>query len=147
MCAVIWVSMKPGATALMLMPRACNDGGCSGYSAAATTTVTITIPPPAAPATLNAPATAEQTIPFTVSWSSVSGAASYRLERNRNNLGWTEAYDGTAISTSQTLGMAGSYQYRAQACNVNTVCGAYSPIKVVTVEASTDLAPTAAEGE
>ena len=127
--------------------RACNDGGCSAYSAAATTTVTITIPPPAAPSTLNAPATAEQSIPFTVSWSSVSGAASYRLERNRNNVGWGEAYDGTATSASESLGMAGSYQYRAQACNVNAVCGAYSPIKVVTVEASTDSVPTAAEGE
>lgn len=126
--------------------RACNTGGCSGYSATATTTVTVTAPPPAAPATLTAPATAEPTLPFTVSWSSVSGATSYRLERNRNNLGWTSAYSGTATSASQTLSMGGSYQYRAQACNANG-CSFYSPTKTVSVPESTDLAPADSAGE
>lgn len=109
---------------------ACNASGCSGYSGVARTTVTIV--PPAAPATLTAPANAEATVPFTVSWSSVPGATSYRLERNRNNTGWAQAYSGTATSTSQNLGMPATYQYRAQACNTSG-CGGYSPIRTVTV--------------
>lgn len=111
--------------------RAKNEGGYSGYSTIVTTDVTVTLPPPPAPATLTAPATAETMIPFTVSWSSVSGAT-YRLQRNRNNLGWSTTYEGGEPSASQNLGMPGSYQYRAQACN-SSGCGADSPTTTVVV--------------
>ncbi len=113
--------------------RACNAGGCSGYSAVVTTTVTRPTPqPPPPPEGLYAPSAVEKSAPFTVSWYSVTGATSYELQRNREGVGWNTVYSGAATSASQTLSLTGSYQYQVRACNVNG-CGAYSPTRTVVV--------------
>lgn len=109
--------------------RACNAAGCAGYSAIDSTTVSSPLPAP----TLTAPATVTGGEPFTVSWTSVATATSYLLQQNRNGTGWTTVYNGAGTSTSRTVNIAGSYQYRVQACNSNG-CSPYSAIKTVQVE-------------
>lgn len=126
--------------------RACNAGGCSGYSTPVTTTVTLPAPqPPGAPATLTVPSSASTGSTFTVSWSAVVGATSYELYRNRSQQGWTSEYVGGATSKTQNLNFAAVYQYRARACNANG-CGAYSPVGAIEVENGTNavspVAPT-----
>lgn len=125
--------------------RACNAGGCSAYSTVATTTVTSPPQPPAAPAVLSAPATAEKSTPFTVSWTSVAGATGYELERNRDGGAWNTTYTGATASTSQTLTLNGVYEYRARACNA-VGCGAYSPTRTVVVGGN-NLVPSDPGGE
>lgn len=131
---LIWGTSAKGTGTYDYRVRACNTAGCAAYSAIDTTTVTS---PLAAPA-LTAPTTAQAYEPFTVSWTAVSTANRYILERNRNGSGWVDAYDGPNISVSQTHSITGNYDYRVQACNANG-CSPYSLTKRVVVEGGTDL--------
>lgn len=129
-----WAASAKGTGTYDYRVRACNGAGCAAYSAIATTTVSS---PLAAP-TLAAPTTAQTYEPFTVSWTSVPTATSYVLQQNRNSTGWGDVYTGAGTSTSRTVNIAGSYQYRVQACNGNG-CSPYSAIKTVQVQGDTSL--------
>lgn len=110
--------------------RACNAAGCGGYSATATTQVTL--PPSSAPS-LTAPANSN-TGSYTVSWTAVGGAASYRLEESINNAAWNAVYSGGATSASLTGRSPATYGYRVVACNAGG-CGPYSATASTTVTA------------
>jgi len=101
--------------------RACNVLTCGGVSNSATTQVLL---PPAAPSTPSAPSN-NTTGSYSVSWGSVSTAASYRLEESANGGSWGEIYNGSGTSTSVSGRVTGSYAYRARACN-SSGCSSYS---------------------
>jgi hypothetical protein len=124
--------------------RACNTGGCGPYSAIATTVVNRTSPAPPAPTNLTAPGQVDIFTAFNVSWSASSGATGYRLERNKDNTGWSLAYEGSARIVSESL-RQGTYVYRVQACN-DGGCGLYSSGATVVVKPYA-LAADEANGE
>lgn len=102
--------------------RGCNVAGCGPYSVVGTTVVTL---PPAASPTVSVPSISD-TGNFTVSWSTVSTATSYRLDESNNAGGsWIEIYNGGAISQAVGGKGNGTYSYRARGCNVGG-CGPYS---------------------
>lgn len=117
--------------------RACNVDGCSGYSAIDTTVVTH--PPGNAPAVTTP--TADNNGAFSVGWSSVSTATSYRLEQRKNGGSWSQIYSGTGRSKAVSGLGNGSYAYRARACNTGG-CGAYSAIKTTVVTFPPNSAPS-----
>jgi len=118
--------------------QACNSSGCSAWSVAGT--VTVSIPPiPASAPVLSAPSVS-YTGGYTVSWGGVSGATSYTLQEQVNGGGWSTAQANGSTSWSTGSRGAGSYGYRAQACNV-TGCGPWSGTGTVVV-----TAPTSAPG-
>ncbi|MDQ3287144.1 MAG: DUF6531 domain-containing protein [Pseudomonadota bacterium] len=102
--------------------RACNAGGCSAYSAIRTTVVTHV--PDSAP-TLTAPISSDTYTSYTVSWTTVSGATAYELQKAFNDGIWETAYYGSANSASQSQAYDGKYSYRVVACNVSG-CGPFS---------------------
>src|SRR3546814_16622400 len=63
--------------------KACNGGGCSAYSAIASTAVTF---PPTGLPTLTVPA-ADNNGAFTVSWTSISLAGRYELQQRKDEIG------------------------------------------------------------
>lgn len=120
--------------------RACNIGGCSADSATANVTVALALGTP----TLGGATYSDSNAPFTISWSTVSGATTYELQQNRNNLGWTTVYTGPLQARTVQLGPA-TYTYRVRACAASG-CGAYSTTHTVYVARSTNLvAPPPAE--
>ena len=62
-------------------------------------------------------------------------ATRYELEQNRNNLGWSSTYSGTALSQTLQRGLAATYAYRVRACS-EAGCSAYSATHTVAVTAS-----------
>lgn len=112
--------------------RACNAGGCSSYSATGSTIVAAI--PSSAP-TLWVPGMVNSFLEpsYTVSWSSVSGATSYRLQERHNGGNWsTSSLSQTSITVPTGPG-GGSRDYRVQACNT-VGCGPYSAIQTVVIE-------------
>ena len=118
--------------------RACNASGCAGWSV--TATVQVISAPSTAP-TVSAPS---QSIngAYTVSWTAVSTAATYRLEESVGGGTWTLLHDGPAITKALTGRVAGSYSYRVTACNA-AGCGPLSAAVPVQVIYAPTAAPTA----
>lgn len=81
--------------------------------------------------TLTVSTTAVQTQSISLSWSSVSGATSYQLQRNTGS-SWETIYTGPNTSYEDTAGNWGSVQYQVCAL-VDTIQGAYSDSKTVTI--------------
>ena len=109
--------------------QACNAIGCGPWSA--TRTVTVTIPSPPQTPSLSVPATSG-TGSYTVSWSGVSGAASYSLRRRFNGGAWSVVQSSAATSWNAHGQGTGSYGYEVQACNVGG-CSAWSAQRTATV--------------
>lgn len=102
------------------------------YSAERSVVVTAPPPPTLAPS-LNAPASSSDGT-FTVAWSTVSGASHYELQQQMNGGGWGGiGLAGAATSWTSDRWGAGSYVYRARACNASG-CGPYSNTATVVVE-------------
>ncbi|MEP6906590.1 MAG: wall-associated protein [Pseudoxanthomonas sp.] len=119
---------KPSAT-YSYQVRACNPAGCTGFSAAKAVQV-ITIPGTAP--VLSAPAT-NGNGSFTVTWSTIATATSYRLEESFNAGVWAEIHNAAATSKAVAgRTTSGVYGYRVRACNA-AGCGAYSSLVNVTV--------------
>ncbi len=109
--------------------QACN-GPCSALSAPVTVTVATEVPG-AFSATPN-PATVNTA--FTVKWSSVTGAATYRLEEKSAAGSWSEIQNQSG--TSRLIGgkPLGAWAYRVRACRHATdtaYCGLYADLVVV----------------
>ncbi|AWV08083.1 wall associated protein [Lysobacter maris] len=117
--------------------RACNVGGCSAYSAIDTTVVLL---PPAGTPTVTAPSS-DNNGAFTVSWTSVSTAADYRLEQRKDSGSWSQIYSGTATSKAVSGLANGTYDYRVRACNSGG-CGSYSSTDSTVVLLPPASAPT-----
>ncbi|MDH5832405.1 RHS repeat protein [Luteimonas sp. M1R5S59] len=105
--------------------RACNDAGCSAYSAIATIVVVTGVP------TLTAPASSTSGS-YTVSWTAVTAAARYELEQRKDGGSWSKVHDAAAISKALSGLANGTYEYRVRACAA-TVCAGYSAIKATVV--------------
>src|SRR5690606_4600527 len=92
--------------------RACNAGGCGGYSEVKA--VQVTLPPSDAP-TVSAP-TSSTSGSYTVSWSAVAAATGYRLEERQQGTGWIEIHDAAATSKGVSGKTNATWDYRARGC-------------------------------
>jgi predicted phage tail protein len=108
--------------------RACNVAGCSAYS----TTDSITVlTPPTAVATITTPAD-NYTGAYTVTWTAVTKATSYTLQRSTNGGVWATVATGAARTFNVTSQATGSYGYRVQGCN-SAGCAGWSATKTTVV--------------
>ncbi|WP_210412700.1 wall-associated protein [Luteimonas granuli] len=117
--------------------RACNDAGCSTWSA--TAVVSVTRPPTSTP-TLTAPAT-NTTGSYLVTWTAVTHATGYQLQERPGAGSWTTIHDaaGTSVAISGKVG-GESWSYQVRACNI-AGCGAWSPVATVAVTMSAPTVP------
>lgn len=92
---------------------------------------TITAAKPVAPGTPSGP-DADDDGGFTISWSAVSNATSYRLEQRKDTGSFTQVYSGSGTTDPQSGLGTGVYDYRVQACNA-LGCGGFSGIREVDV--------------
>lgn len=117
--------------------QACNPAGCGPYSA----TVTVqSVHAPAAAPSLSLPAVGAEGN-FTISWTGVSGATSYTVERSINGGGWASVYSGAGGSLGYSAQAAGSYAFRVAACNT-AGCGPQSAVGTVQAVYAPAAAPT-----
>jgi YD repeat-containing protein len=112
--------------------RACNVGGCSAFSAIASTVVTH--PPSSAPP-LYASTSFSTDGSYSIYWTSVATATRYELEAWAHAFGggWSKVYDGPNLNVGFAGQPDGNYDYRVRACNVGG-CGPYSGTVSVYVE-------------
>ncbi|BFI94616.1 MAG: hypothetical protein RSP_01260 [Rhodanobacter sp.] len=108
--------------------QACNASGCSGWTGSGA--VTVTIPPASAPS-LSVPSS-NATGSYTVSWTGISGAASYTLQEQFNGGSWSTIQANSSISWGASGKGSGTYSYRVQACNAGG-CGPWSSAGSVSV--------------
>lgn len=101
--------------------RACLGSYCGGWSA--TGTAVVQFAPSDAPS-ISVPGTG-LVGNYTISWGTVTGAASYSLEESANGGSWSVSYSGSAQSNAYSGKAAGSYAYRVRGCNP-AGCGPYS---------------------
>lgn len=117
--------------------QACNAGGCSVFTTSAT--VLVTIIPAGAPA-LSVPSSSS-TGSYTVSWTSVSNAASYDLQQSFNGGTWSTVKRGAVTSVAITGMGSGNYSYRVFACASGY--GPSSAIKSIAVTVALPGTPSA----
>ena len=120
--------------------RACNAGGCSGWTATKSVTVTL---PPVTPSAITGPST-DADGSFTVSWGSSSSATSYQLQRRVDSGGWASIQNASGTSRSESSIADGVWQYRVRACSA-AGCSGWTGVKTVTV-ARTPGVPGAISG-
>lgn len=79
---------------------------------------------PTPPASITVPTSSIPTgSPIAVSWSAVSGAESYRLQRSVDGGAWETVYTGTQTSFSDTAGVWSSVKYQVATVKVGIVSG------------------------
>lgn len=117
--------------------QSCNSGGCSTWSATATTTV---LHPPANPPTLTVPGNST-TGGFTVSWISVATAITYTLQERLNGGAWSTVQSNGSTSWSVAGHGNGTYDYQVEACNASG-CSPWSAIAPITVLLPPGAAPS-----
>jgi hypothetical protein len=107
--------------------RACSGAGCSGYSG----TKTVTVSAPATPGTPSGPSF-DYDGSYTISWSSVTGAASYTLQERIDAGSWTTIQEAAATSKGITAPAEGHRDYQVRACS-GAGCSGYSGIATVAI--------------
>lgn len=107
---------------------ACNEGGCSPYSS--TVSLSVMLPPTNAPA-LSVPSTSFSGT-YSINWSSVAMATTYRLEESADGGAWSLIHNEGAANRSISNKLSGTYSYRVQACN-SSGCGGWSAIGSISV--------------
>ena len=124
-------SLSPGTYSYRI--RACGSssaGSCSAWSSTYHQVV-VPVPIPATPSGISGPSTA--TGSFVLSWSSVSGATTYRLQELVPGGSWAIIQNSSTASRTINPPADGTYQYRVSACN-SSGCSSYSsPAKTVQV--------------
>jgi YD repeat-containing protein len=90
---------------------------------------------PSTAPTLTAPATSS-TGSYTVSWTTVSGALTYNLQKEMNGGAWASVQNTGSTSWSAASQPTGTYGYRVQACDA-TGCGPWSATGSTTVSIPT----------
>jgi len=95
--------------------RATNSAGSSQYSTVATATTLLA--PPSTPTGLVATAVSKSQINLT--WSSTSGAASYKIERSTDGASWVQVASGVSSTSYSSTGLQRSttYYFRIRATN------------------------------
>jgi len=122
--ATSWAAVGRGTATYGYRVRACNAGGCAGFSG--TTNTAVTLPPSTAP-TISTPGT-NSTGQFSISWSAVGGATTYNLIESINGGGWTAIQSGGSTSwTSGSGSPTATYDFEVQACNI-AGCGPWSAL-------------------
>jgi YD repeat-containing protein len=115
---------------------ACNATGCGPLSNSGS--VQVFYAPASAPVVTSP--SANNNGAYGVSWTSISGATSYRLEEALNGGAWSEIANTGTTSVSLTGRSTGTYSYRARACNA-AGCGPYSGVSVTQVTFPPSSAP------
>lgn len=95
----------------------------SGFTSAYVSSTIVTVLPYTID-TLTVPSQIMQGQSVPISWSAVSLATNYILERNADSGGWTQIYSGSGTSYTDTPGDWTTVQYRVKA-GANDVYGAY----------------------
>ena len=116
--------------------RACNDVGCSAYSAVRTTVI---LHPPGVPI-LTVPSISS-TGSFIATWGAASTATRYDLVQRASGGAWTVAYSGSGRSKAIGGLAEGAYEFKVRACN-SSGCGSYSSGSTVQVVFPPTAAPT-----
>ena len=78
---------------------------------------------------------------FSVSWTSVPQATSYKLQEQVNGGAWGQVASGTSLSWSTSGRATGSYSYQVQAC-YSGGCGPFSAVSTTVVLNPPASAPT-----
>jgi len=112
----------------------CGGPGCNpqlihGDTVVKATAVTLTAP--ARAPTLSLPTT-DSDGSYTVSWNSVSGAATYQLQQKVGTGSWSTVQSTSARSKSYSGQSANTYRYRVRSCNPNG-CSAFSSEKQIAI--------------
>ncbi len=115
--------------------RACNDAGCSAYTAVKTVEV-IYLPLPGVPGDISGPSSvpsADDSATFTLTWGEASGTVDeYELERRIFHEDWQPISPTTPLSRTEFNLPYGLYRYRVRACN-GSGCSDYTGTKSVNV--------------
>ena len=98
--------------------RACNTGGCSGWSAATTAITPPSIP--TVPAGLSANLSG---LTINTGWNASTNATSYRIRQSVNGSWQGEINKGTARTHAFTVTPGSSYQYQVRACGTSGCSG------------------------
>ncbi len=109
---------------------------CRGAGGSDSATATVTVKPSAP--TLTVPST-DSDRRYTVSWTSVSGATSYKLDEKSGSGSFTNIYSGSGTSRNITGKADGTYSYRVRACS--STCGDWSSTATVSVEGNLTASP------
>ncbi len=124
-----------GGTQYNYRVRACNQGGCSGYSNAATALTSLSAP-------ANLTATVVSSSQIDLSWSASTGAANYIIERQIGTGSFVQIATVTATLYSDLgLNTSTQYSYQVKACNT-AGCSPFSAPVLSTPTPSTPSAPT-----
>jgi hypothetical protein len=99
-----------------------DGGGCAPTNTAVTETVVF--PPTTAP-TLNVNRPNINSDTLVATWSAVSGATYYTLDRSSNGTTYTEIFQENGVTTVNDAPGSGTFYYEVQACNAGG-CGPWS---------------------
>lgn len=123
------ITLSPGSYTFNL--ETYQSGGMAGPGLVETLQKTVTVlnTPPAVGA-ITVPSSDVDGL-FSVTWSSVSKANSYRLEQKFNSGAWQPVYSGPEL-TYPAVVTSGTYVYRVQAC-ANDMCSGYKNSATVNV--------------
>lgn len=109
----------------------------SGFTSAYVSSTVVTVLPYTID-TLTVPRQIMQGQSVPISWSAVSQATNYILERNADSGGWTQIYSGSGTSYTDTPGSWSTVQYRVKA-GANDVYGAYNTSAAIPVISASAL--------
>ncbi|MCY3795611.1 MAG: fibronectin type III domain-containing protein, partial [Gammaproteobacteria bacterium] len=118
-----FASKSPGTYSYRV--KACAPANnCGGFGTAQSVTVR-----PDAP---GAPTLACDGTDHSLSWPSVPGATSYRLQQREGQGNWTSPYSGKSNSTRLALTIGSEYGFQVKACAGSGNCGAWSATATAT---------------
>ncbi|ODB36231.1 hypothetical protein BB427_15990 [Pseudoalteromonas sp. BMB] len=114
--------------------RACNNSGCSPWSANEVNIVRpYTKPNDTAVSAPSSSSTGRYTLTWSQPWG--HGINSYRLERSVDSTSnWTVLSTANTRSYSESVSSSGTYNYRVIVCNVDNRCSNYSRVATVNVD-------------
>ena len=134
-------SITPGTTSIMFRVRAQDSNGQWGVYMTGTASQVLLAP------TLTVPQMVMQGQSATVSWTAISGADSYTLQRKSSaDADWTQVYSGANLSYSETVGTWTSVQYRVQAVFSGTP-GGWAESASIPVVSSSALVISGTDGD
>jgi YD repeat-containing protein len=115
--------------------KACNAEGCNTSSIVSV----VSVYPPTTNSTVSAPAQVTNGS-FSVSWTSVAGATSYKLQESAKGGAWTDVSGVSGTSKAISGKTAGTYDYRVYGCNL-AGCGPVSAsVRVIEIDPPTGVA-------
>lgn len=134
-------SVPAGTTSIMFRVRAKDSNGQWGVYMTGTASQVLLAP------TLTVPQMVMQGQSATISWSAISGADSYTLQRKSSaDAEWTQVYSGANLSYSETVGTWTSVQYRVQAVFSGTP-GGWAESASIPVVSSSALVISGQDGD